>query len=251
MDITTETSKTETQAELVNAGTIVDMLGGRMPPVTETKEADKTAETSTTERTETKPLPDARDSRGTKFSSRHQTNADGSPRKNKHGNFMTRTDYRELHDKAAPNGQPRKAAPQSFSPAADRNEPAPPSFNAPGSAQKPVDPNVREPMPDEYDFAAEMYLQSGYGPLIVGFSEHARPDEEQHAALKVALANYLRAKQISEPSPGWALLFVVTAVVVKKSENPIVMERGVSLWNRIKNWFSPQKFAAPIKTVKP
>jgi len=209
---------------LVTPNDLVAPLGERMPGVTESAPAVAPPPTGPAARD----AHNARDARGIKFTAeRHQTDESGTPRKNARGNFVMRVDYRNAHTRNFPGNPPRAA------------EMPAPEFN---TGQKPGDPNVSRF--DEYDAAAEIYLQSAYGPVIIAFSEHARPDSEEHAALKTAVANYLRVKQIKEPSPGWSLLFVVLAVSVKKSANPAVRERAGELAAKL-GLTAEKKFAAP------
>lgn len=208
---------------------IVQPLGERMPPVTEGQQGPGAPSVTTENPASPKseivndPYENARDASNNRFSrSRHIVGEDGAPKLSKSGNFLVRRDYRDSHKgQGFPSNSPERQAP---------------SFNGPGAAA-PINgassAGQEMPLQDEYDAAAEVYLQSAYGPIIIGFSEHARPDKEEHAALKTAVANYLRVKQIKEPSPGWALMFTVTAVAVKKSEHPEVRKRAETLWERI------------------
>ena len=209
-ETTATVEKPAGDAASVTPADLVAPLGSRMPGVTESA-TPETPAPSTTE-TPSNPFADFRDKSNQRFNpARHQLGGDGKPKIGKTGNFVMRMDYREAHRRAG--GQPSTEAPK-----------PPPSFD---TGQPRVDPNL--PKFDEYDAAAEIYLLSAYGPVIIAFSEHARPDAEEHAALKTAVANYLRVKQIKEPSPGWSLLFVVLAIGVKKSANPIVRERATEL----------------------
>lgn len=226
MDETT-TEKTDAGVNITPAE-IVQPLGERMPPVTEGQQGpgapSVTTENPAIAKTEiaNDPYENARDAHGNIFRrSRHMVGDDGAPLLSKSGHFRIRREYRE--------GLLRKGLGENST-----ERPAP-SFNAPGASGVASAVNGTSPaiLSDEYDAAAEVYLQSAYGPVIIAFSEHARPDKEEHSALKVAVANYLRVKQITEPSPGWALLFTVSAVAVKKSEHPEVRERAKTLWERI------------------
>lgn len=211
---------TPAPVQTVTAADLAAPLAERMPDVTAETETAAPAP-SVPRASFDSPPPDTapKDSRGVRFNpEKHAANEDGTPRKNKHGNFYPKGLGKHGAAKIAKGEMPGSPAP------AER--PAP-SFNAPGGESRPVDPNV-SPF-DEYDAAAEIYLLSAYGPLIVAFSEHVRPDATEHAALKTAVANYLRVKQISEPSPGWSLFFVATAVAVKKSAIPEVRERAAAI----------------------
>ncbi len=209
---------TPAPVQTVTAADLAAPLAERMPDVTAETETAALAP-SVPRASFDSPPPDTapKDSRGVRFNpEKHAANEDGTPRKNKHGNFY-------------PKGLGKHGAAKiraNTSPAPSEEMPAP-TFNAPGSAPRPADPNLSAF--DEYDAAAEIYLLSAYGPLIVAFSEHVRPDATEHAALKTAVANYLRVKQISEPSPGWSLFFVATAVAVKKSAIPEVRERAAAI----------------------
>lgn len=213
---TPETTET-TAAELVAP------LGERMPPVTEaagsaespatapTTPAPATAPAPTTETTG----PEIRDSRGVRFNSfRHQTEADGvTPKKNSKGNFVLKNEYRL--------GKIR-----------------PGSADSPSFAQQPTAPGEAGAIPaDQYDAAAEVYLQAAFGPLQIAFGSEIRADKDDHAALKTALANYLRSTGATELSPGWALTVTVAAFAAKKASVPTVQERALTLWEKTKALF--------------
>lgn len=238
---TTETKPAETT--LVTASDLVTPLGERMPGVTES------AVTREPLRENNTPVPEKeiRDSNGQLFNSgRHAVNADGSPKLGKKGNFILSQEYRKNHNRAAPSPEPAKPAITSFA----KTEPEKPAPTF-ATDEMTVDPNMRgrEQLQDEYDFAAEVYLQSFYGPIIIAFTEEARPEKDDHAALKTALANWLRVKQIKEPSPGWAVIFVAAAVAAKKASIPVVKERALTIGSKIKTWLFPRKFVAP--QIKP
>ncbi len=199
-------------------------MGERMPPVTESAESPPLSPNSPGEGSPPTRahLPPLRDARGTLLGERHLLDAAGNPVKNRRGNFMIKPEYRESHQKrgdfsGGQNPGPRAAPSFNTSPAND------------GATQR--DPNLR--IEDEYDLAADVYLQTAYGPVIIAFSEQARPDAGDHTALKVSLANYLRLKQIKEPSPGWGFLLTLVAVIVKKSAIPEVRERAQELGGKL------------------
>jgi len=142
---------------------------------------------------------------------RHQTEADGvTPKKNSKGNFILKNEYRL--------GKIR-----------------PEHGDAPSFAEQPAAPGAIPA--DQYDAAAEVYLQAALGPLQIAFGSEIRPDKDDHAALKSALANYLRSTGATELSPGWALTITVAAFAAKKASVPTVQERALTLWEKTKALF--------------
>ena len=208
----------ETQTELVTAAEIVAPLGERMPPVTESIPETAPAEAP-------KPAPmsaEIRDGKGTLFNAaRHQVNPDGTPKRNGKGNFMLRNDYRQGKGRA---GQERAT---SQSPVV----PGEPSF----ADATPAAPG--QPVGDQFDAAAEVYLQAAYGPLQIAFGPDIRADAEDHFALKIAVANYLRATGATELSPGWALTITLAAFAAKKASVPTVQQRALTVWEKIRALF--------------
>lgn len=238
-ETTTGETPPEARTETVTPAALVEPMGERMPPVSEGQHA---APASAPVAPSVPPSgPVLRDSRGIKFSpARHQVNPDGAPKRNSKGNFILTDAYRA--EVAAGLRRRSGASPVTSSSPAGAPRPAP-QFND-GAPRG--DPNIpAAPVGDQYDAAAEMYLQITYGPVVVAFSENARPDGDDHSALKTALAQYLRANQVSEPSPGWSLLFTAAAVAVKKSADPVVKERAADLGGRVKKWFEPAPQPAP------
>lgn len=164
----------------------------------------------------------------------HMADENGNPKKNFKGNFYSNKQGRG--DKGKKSDSP--AEPQKSVLGFDR---PPPSFNVPGGSPM-ADPNLgKEPVPDEYDMMAEVYLQSAYGPLMIALSESMRPDQEQHKALKQSLAAWLRYKKATELSPGWGFAVTAAAVFVAKTAEPSVKERLAMWGTRIKGWFKKEK----------
>lgn len=225
-----ETPSVPAPAEVtaVTADEIVAPLGERMPEVTA---ANPSAESSPGPATIPPPTPSAvpgekilRDSRGVKFDAfRHQTNPDGTPRLNAKGNYMLKNEYRL--------GRIRRDG-------STRQESSP--DDAPTFAGEPA--NVQQ---DQYDLAAEVYLQAAYGPLQIAFGPDVKADADDHKALKVAVANYLRSTGATELSPGWALTITIAAFAAKKASVPTVQERALSIWDKIKSVFKRGK-PAPV-----
>lgn len=236
MDPLPVTEQKPAEAVQITAAEIVAPMGERMPPLTEGAPVNS-APAFNNERpasdTSTAPL----DSRKIRFSAdRHQANADGTPKKNEKGNFILKTDYRKRH-------QTRGGESSAGSTTAAPQERPAPKFDT----GRPVEA-AREILPDEFDAAADMYLRGlAYGPIGVTFSEKAVPDEEEHKALKVSLAAWLRAKQITEPTPGWGFLLTALAVVQKKSEIPEVRERAGEVAGRFKRMFGIK----PLPAIQP
>ncbi len=219
--------------ETVTVESITAPLAERMPPITPGTNSTPAPGTESAPAAPAAPAsvpaytgPAVYDSRGIKFSPvRHQMDAGGNPIKNTKGNFILRPEYRKAHQIA---GGTQAASP------APTGERGPATFG--GASSTPGKESVTGP--DEYDLQAEVYLQSGYGPLMLAFSPAVRPDAEQHAALKQSLAALLRKKQTKELDPAWAFGLTAVAVFVVKTQEPTVKERVVLYWLKVKGFFS-------------
>jgi hypothetical protein len=210
---TPETPEPVNETAQVSAADIVAPLGERMPPVTESADNNAPGEP------EQSPVssPEMRDAKGMKFDPfRHQTLPDGTPRKNAKGNFMIRNDYRL--------GLRRR-----------NGEPAPVNAGTPTFADTTTQP--AGPVEDQFDAAADVYIHAAFGPLQITFGEAIKPDREEHAALKAAVANYLRATNATELSPGWALTITLAAFAAKKASVPTIQERALTIWEKIRAMF--------------
>ncbi len=211
----------DSQVTQTTAEELVAPLADRMPPVTESAE---TVSSAPVEPAVVRPQDDG----GTPFDpDRHAVDEFGNPRKNRSGRYYSKLLGKKGEGKGGAAGKKSETVR------------AQPTFNVDDGSPAPSGENG--PVQDQYDAMAEVYLQSAYGPLIVGFTDEARPDEQEHAALKIALANYLRFKQATELSPGWGLSATIAAVLVRKSAKPKVKERIALLYIRVKDWFAKRK----------
>lgn len=214
--VTPETPASETLNVTVDVtpAEIVQPLGERMPPVTEGASEPPTNETPASEPKQNG--SEIRDAKGVRFDPfRHQTLEDGTPRRNAKGNFMLRNDYRL--GKIRREGSPVVTGSPSFADPTGGKENAPPE--------------------DQFDAAAEVYLHAAYGPLQIAFGPDIKADAEDHKALKTAVANYLRATNATELSPGWALTITLAAFAAKKASVPTVQERAMTLWEKVRAMF--------------
>jgi len=183
------------------------------------------------------------DASGNKFiPGLHHANPDGTPKTNFKGNFYA-------------TGRPKKTPtidrpPQQVTNALGFSGPKPgtdefPSFASDGDPrQTPGESPNSSPVPsgpDKYDALAETYLQLGYGPMIMLFSDEVRTEKGEHAALKDALANWLRQSQADDLPPGLAFAFVAAGVYMPKMTRPKVKERIAVIWLKIKGFFSKDK----------
>lgn len=228
-----DTPPQDTPAETVDAGQLVAPLGERMPPVTDGATAPE--EKPPSEAGPASPSPQVwRDARGTLFDpANHATNEDGTPKTNKFGNFYSKAvGQKGKIPGARPTATPRP--PPSF--AISSGGPMP----APGA-------NDDEMTADSFDGMAEVYLQSSYGPAMLLFSEEVKPDKDEHAALRQALAAVLRKRQATELSPEWTFGLLAIAIIVKKTEKPRVRERLALWWLKVKGLFGRKPVTAPAK----
>ena len=136
---------------------------------------------------------------------KHKANSDGTPRKNARGDFISATIGR---------------------PSAKKEE----QSQSASTARPEVKNFINTGAPDDFDQAAELYLQFGYGVAASFLSEGIRPDDQtEHNSLKIPLAAVLREKGKVGLSPTEMLLLACGAYFGKKMGNPTVRER-VALW---------------------
>lgn len=151
---------------------------------------------------------------------RHAANFDGSPKFNKNGFFISKT-----------LGRPKKGSESETSsgPGVGTKEHAKSGasyFNTSG-------------IPDEYDQAAELYLNLGYGLAASWFSDEIRPEsQEEHASLKMPLSAVLREKGVVDLSPTQMFLISLGAYIAKKAQKPTVKERFTLLYLKVRNLWS-------------
>lgn len=219
----------------VTAGEIVAPLGERMPPVTVSAPSGEETTSEPRNETPSTPAPDYRDSRNMKFDAfRHQANADGTPRKNAKGNFMLKNEYRR--------GILRRDGSENGNTQSPRTNNGTPSFAEPSA-----NGNGNLPAPDQYELAAEVYLQAAIGPMVMVLGGDIRPDNDEHAMLKTAIGNYLRATGATELSPGWALTITIAAFAAKKASVPTIQERALGFWDKVKSAFGRKaKIVTPV-----
>lgn len=219
----------EGEATPISSVEIAEQWGGRMPPITEgqSKGPEIPAPLATPEVQTV-----IRDSRGTLFDPLKHAHENGTPKKNKHGNFYSAGLGKHGKTKL-PGSAPlmtEKAKPATGDAAAERGNP---SFADTPSAPM----HSTTTPPDEFEVMAELVLQTAYGPAMALFSSDVRPDESEHAALKQAWATYFRVKGISDVSPGWGATLTTAAVFFRKTEKPTVRERIAFYAQKLKGAF--------------
>ena len=205
----------ESKATPISADELVSPLASRMPPVTDGQVKESAPIVQSIE---------LKDARGKVFDPAfHAADENGKPKFFKGKYFYSKNLGK--HGGRKPNEI-------NF---ANTERPAPMFAESPGE-QSAVGER-KENVTDQYDLAAEVYLQSGYGPLIIALGDKIRPDAEEHGALKQSLAAWLRFKQATELSPAWGFAICATAVFVKKTAEPTVCEKLILWWIRIRCWF--------------
>lgn len=161
------------------------------------------------------PEPVQVDSVGNNFDpTRHAVDEGGRPRKNRKGEFVR-----------LGRGRPPKSATQEAAGPEQDFPKDPPQFDTGEQAPPPG---------DRYRVMAEMYLKSSYGPLMLLLTPDAAPDENEHNALVLTLAEWLRAEQAEQVSPKWAFILLAGGVVASKFSKPTVRERATMVWLKIR-----------------
>jgi hypothetical protein len=178
------------------------------------------------------PPPEFTDTHGTKFDpSIHRMKPDGSPAKNKHGNFYRKDTGRPRNPPPKAAAKPaRPAAPAAPIPAAAFNAP-PPGFAAPGAPPPPAGP-------DRFDALAETILRIWYGPAVLIFSEEIRTTQEEHAVLKAALGEGLRSSDVEDLPPWVAFSLIAGGIYLPKFSKPTVKQRLGILVLRVRGFLS-------------
>ena len=166
----------------------------------------------------------------------HLVDDTGKPRIAKNGLFM-----RKRGPKA---GATSSGEQQTFLPPPPNAQPS-----EPVAAQKPA--------PDQYEVAAEMMLQTGYGVAASFFTNDIRPEfdpktgaltadgQMEHASLHIPLSMVLREKGSTGMTPTQMFCLALAALVAKKAAKPTVKEKFMLLLIKVKSWFNKNQ---PVKT---
>lgn len=209
------------EAAGVTAETLVEPLAGAMPEPTAGATDAPDPGTST-------PV----DANGTEFDpDRHKAQADGTPAVDKKGRFYSKNLGTYTRQGAAA----KKVSPP---PAPPRPKPtfagAPAGSTPPPLGEAvPFNPNDT-PITDQYFLLADVYLQTGYGPLMLMLGADVRPTTEEHLALRESLAAWLRSIRATEFSPGLAFTMTAAGIFISKFEKPTVRERAALTWLKVK-----------------
>ncbi len=215
----------------ISASDLTAPLAGAMPDPTE-----HAGESMTSEPVE------YRDSRKTLFDpEKHATKPDGTPAKNKHGNFYSKGVGKHGPSKPAQPSAPTRPAPVNRPPPTFAGQPAPDGSGQPADFTDLTGEASRIPLgPDAFELQAEAYLLTSYAPLMALFTAEVRPSDEEHVMLKQALANWFRKmKRVPEINEGLTFGMCAMGVFAHKLGKPSVREkwemyklRALQLWQR-------------------
>lgn len=220
------------RVQTVTAGSLVSDLAAAMP--------EPTARAGKTDHDDV-PTPAGNniDANGTEFDAkRHAVKKDGSPRIDKKGRFYSNALGRPHAGNQAKITPERPPVP---------NRPAP-SFTDPAtgapitSAGEPFSAGANAgPIEDQFAPMAEMYLAMLYAPAVAIFSVEAKPDSDQHEALKGQLTIALRHSGAKEFNPWAGFALTLIAVGMTKIDKHTVRERWqllklriAQIWNRMR-----------------
>ena len=220
------------RVQTVTAGSLVSDLAAAMPEPT--SKAGKTDQDDAPA-----PANEHIDANGTPFDAkRHAVKKDGTPRIDKKGRFYSNAlgrPHAGTGGKLTPDRPPVPTRPA-------------PSFTDPTtgapitSAGEPFAAGANAgPISDQFGPMAEMYLAMLYAPAVAIFSVEAKPDADQHEALKGQLTIALRHSGAKELNPWAGFALTLIAVGMTKIDKPTVRERWQSLklriaqiWNRMR-----------------
>lgn len=162
------------------------------------------------------------DRRGIRFDpAAHRADAAGNPLRNKHGNFYAKN-----------LGAPKKSSAAKISPPVNR--PAPrfvdlENISAPAPSAE-ASGAVEFAPADNYDACAEAWLVGCYVAVTALLGPDAKPDDDEHAALKAPLTAVLRRGKVRELDPRLTLAVVAAGIFMRKLEKPTVRDK----WDRLK-----------------
>ena len=265
--IAADSPANETPTETVNASQIGADLAESMPvPTSRETQAEipgtenPPANSENANPNPSKPVPDIRDKSGKQFDpAKHAVDSVGQPRFNKNGFFISKF----IGNPAGRKQETGNANPgESLPPASDGT--------STGNESDGTSPFVsaQSGKRDQYDQAAEMFLNVGLGVgssfLGSGFlPEHkierittggpGVPDQieevvkytaegkQELESLRFPLAAVLREKQTVGLSPTQMFLASLAAYVAKKSAKPTVRERFTLLFLKVRGWFNKPK----------
>lgn len=261
--IAAESPANSTPAETVNASEIGASLAESMPVPTSRETQAEIPGTepqgeipSNANPVPSKPVPDIRDKSGKQFDpAKHSVDGMGMPRFNKNGFFIS-------NSIGNPGKKPATGNPESLPPVSDGT---PTGNDADGTSPFVSSQSGKR---DQYDQAAEMFLNVGLGVgssfLGSGFlPEHkiekvttggpGVPDQidevvkyttegkQEFESLRLPLAAVLREKQTVGLSPTQMFCASLAAYVAKKSAKPTVRERFTLMYLKIRSWFNKPK----------
>lgn len=182
-----------------------------------------------------------KDDGGTVFNpAEHAADENGNPKKNAKGRFYSKFIGRGgAAKKAAAGGNPAPVAPV--------NRPAPKFEGAPENNRIPtieqvdaVQPGSDAPpaghqTPDAAQGMALMVIPTVDGIAQNLFGPDVALSAQEKQVLEPVCAEYMRAKNIKDISPGWALVATVSAIYLPKFAKPTVKERLTLIVLKIRN----------------
>jgi len=263
--IAPESPANSTPAETVTASDVGADLAASMPvPTANGTQTEipgtESASNPSTNAISGKPVPDIRDKSGKQFDpAKHAVDSVGQPRFNKNGFFISKFIGNPAGRKQEPGAESATAA---SLPSPDGT----PTGDDTGGTSPFVSPQSGKR--DQYDQAAEMFLNVGLGVgssfLGSGFlPEHkiekittggsGLPDQteeivkytaegkQEFESLRLPLAAVLREKQTVGLTPTQMFMASLAAYVAKKSAKPTVRERFTLLFLKVRSWFNKPK----------
>lgn len=141
----------------------------------------------------------------------HAANPDGTPKKNKFGNF-----YRKDVGRKRNNGESTTQQP---------------SFETPQNSNS---PHFNENRVDEYEAMAETCLRLGDGAMVSILTDDVKLEDPEFLTLKSALVPALRSSGIKDIPPWMAFSLVGLGIYLPKLQKPKAKERVGAIINKLR-----------------
>ena len=189
----------------------------------------------------TPPADAPKDVNGVSFDpTKHATNADGTPRRDKLGRFFSN---RFGGSKAKAPVATLEVKPVSFIPEATPT----------GQSTPPVTPKteaVKVPEgqgSDRFTLLADVCARAALSGLMAALGDEWAPDDDaEYIGLRDSVAAYLRATNREDLSPGWALAFAGVTYAGKRLPRPKTQTRIAFFMDKVRAWWRGRSVARTV-----
>jgi len=185
------------------------------------------------------------DALGRKFdAAKFAADAAGKPRKDKLGRFFSR-----LLGRGRATPAPAAPPPASFIPA-EGPTPPPTLPNAPEGQGIAAGKASGDADPDKYTLLADVYTRAAIAGAMGLMGDEWEPDNEaEFRGLRDSLAAYLRAKQMEDLSPGWALALTGITYGARRLPRPKTQSRIAFFRAKLAAWWHGRQVSAAVAAM--